>query len=204
MKEKYMALLVATGVALSSGLSFAGSHDEAYAGDKYELDKDHTSVGFSVRHMGITNVRGHFNEYNGKIKLDGDDIHTLSLKAEIRAASIDTNNDRRDDHLRSADFFEVETYSELKFHSKEVVAHDNGYALVGDLTIKDVTKEVKLPVTLSGPAEDPWGNTRVGLEIRGSIDRNDFGVAYDGAADRLIGATINFDINIQAIKATEE
>jgi polyisoprenoid-binding protein YceI len=200
MRKQFMAVLVASGVALSGLVSHAGSHDEEYAGAAYKLDKDHTSVGFRIRHMGITNVRGHFNEYDGKLKLNGDDITSLVVKATIKAASIDTNNDRRDDHLRSADFFEVETYPEITFHSREVVAHGGGYALVGDMTIKDVTKEVKLPVTLSGPAEDPWGNTRIGLEITGAVDRNDFGVAFDGAADRMIGAMANFDINIQAIK----
>ncbi len=197
--KKLLTLIVASGIALAAP-AFAGSHGDEYAGDSYGLDKAHTSVGFSIRHMGITNVRGLFGEYEGQVRLAGDDITTLSVKATIQAASIDTNNDRRDDHLRSEDFFEVDTYPEITFHSKEVVAHNDGYALVGDLTIKDVTKEVTLPVTMSAPVEDPWGGTRVGLEITGSVDRNDFGVAFDGAADRMIGAMANFDINIQAIK----
>lgn len=198
--KKLLTLLIAVGVGIAAGAALAGSHGEDYSGDTYAPDKDHTTVGFSVRHMGITNVRGLFDEYEGKVKLDGTDVETLSVKATIQAKSIDTNNERRDDHLRSEDFFEVETYPEIKFHSKDVVAHDGGHALVGDLTIKDVTKEVTLPITMSEPVEDPWGNTRIGVEINGSVDRNDFGVAFDGAADMLIGATVNFDINIQAIK----
>lgn len=194
MNKQWTSMLAAVAVALSASVAFGESKDE------YALDKDHTSVGFSVRHMGITNVRGVFGEFDGKIKLSGDDIGSLTVKATIQAASIDTKNERRDNHLRSEDFFEVETYPEIKFHSKGVMPHGDGYALVGDLTIKDVTKEVHLPVTLASPVEDPWGNTRIGLEIQGSVDRNDFGVAYDGAADALIGATINFDINVQAVK----
>ncbi len=201
MIKKVLTLLMAVSVGVAANLtSWAGSHGDEYAGDRYALDKDHSTVGFSIRHLGITNVRGHFNEYDGEIKIDGSDITTLSVKAVIQAASIDTNNDRRDDHLRNEDFFEVETWPEITFHSREVVPHGGGYALVGDMTIKDVTKEVKLPVSVTEPVEDPWGNTRIGIEIKGAVDRNDFGVAYDGMGDRGIGAIANFDIHLQAIK----
>ncbi len=199
--KKVLTFLMAASVGVAASVTtWAGSHDDEYAGDRYAVDKDHTTVGFSIRHLGITNVRGHFNEFDGKIKIDGSDVTTLSIEATIQAASIDTNNDSRDDHLRSEDFFEVETWPEITFHSREVVSHNDGYALVGDMTIKDVTKEVKLPVTVTEPVEDPWGGTRIGIEIKGAVDRNDFGVAYDGLADRGIGAMANFDIHVQAIK----
>ncbi len=211
-----MAMGAAIAVGLISGTVYAAgccgghaaegaavAHDgqETVArADAYGLDKDHTTVGFNIRHMGITNVRGLFGAYDGEVKIKGDDIRTLKVNATIQAASMDTNNQRRDDHLRSPDFFEVETWPEITFRSSSVVSREDGYALVGDLTMKDVTKEVMLPVTMSGPVEDPWGGSRIGLEIKGSVNRHDFGVASDGAADRLIGANVEFDIHVQAIK----
>lgn len=216
MRKSRMIWGTAMAVALVSGWAYAagccGGHaaEGAAAGhggqettakaDTYALDKDHTTVGFNIRHMGITNVRGLFGEYDGEIKINGDDVQTLKVKATIQAASIDTNNQRRDDHLRNPDFFEVETWPEITFRSRSVVPHEGGYALVGDLTMKDVTKEVTLPVSVSGPVEDPWGGSRMGLEIKGSVSRHDFGVAHDGASDRLIGSDVEFDIQVQAIK----
>lgn len=190
----------AVGCCGGHGAAGHGEDETAAKADSYALDKGHTTVGFNVRHMGITNVRGLFGEYDGEINIRGDDIETLKVKATIQAASIDTNNQRRDNHLRNPDFFEVETWPEIIFRSKRVVSHEDGYALVGDMTMKDVTKEVKLPVIISGPVEDPWGGSRLGLEIKGSVNRHDFGVGFDGVSDRMIGNDVQFDIHVQAIK----
>lgn len=189
MKNRYIAGLLTIMLGLPGVASSAD----------FGLDEAHSSVGFSVRHMGITNVRGHFGEFEGSIQM-GDDITSLVFEAVIQAASVDTNNERRDDHLRNEDFFEVETFPVLTFKSTGVDRQGDGYVLVGHLTMKETTHEVRLPLTVSGPAEDPWGNTRIGLAIGGTVERHDFGVGFDGAADRLIGNTVTLDVNLQAIK----
>ena len=165
----------------------------------FSLDASHSSIGFSVRHMGITNVRGQFGEFDGSIRM-GEDIESLSFEAVIQASSVDTNNEGRDDHLRNEDFFEVETFPVITFKSTGIEKSDEDHVLVGELTMKETTREVRLPITVSGPAEDPWGNTRIGLHIGGSIERHDYGVGFAGASDRLIGNTVTFDINLQAIE----
>ncbi len=185
-------------VAVALGAQ-AGSHGESVQAASWSLDPAHSSVGFTVRHLGIVHVRGHFNEYEGAIYYDGENIESLRVEATIQAASVDTSVERRDDHLRSEDFFEVATYPAITFHSTGVVDHDDGYALEGALTIKEVTKPVRLPLVVNGPAGDPWGNQRIGIELAGSIDRHDFGVGFDGPADGMIGAVVRFDIQLQAI-----
>lgn len=177
----------------------AGSHGDSEKAKSWSLDPAHSSVGFTVRHLGIVNVRGHFNEYEGAIYYDGENIESLKVEASIQATTIDTNVERRDDHLRSEDFFEVETYPTITFHSTGVMEHDGGHVLEGHLTIKDVTKSVQLPLMVSGPAEDAWDNQRIGIELAGSIDRHDFGVGFDGPADKMIGSEVRFDIQLQAI-----
>ena len=191
-------------MAVTTSLTLAHNHgdkEEAVTAvaDVYEIDKAHSVVGFSIRHLGIVNVRGTFGEYDGEISMVGNDLSTLSIHATIQVASIDTGNAGRDDHLRNPDYFEVETYPELTFVSSGVVAHGDGYGVSGALTIRDVTRAVTLPITISGPVE-AWGSSRIGLEIKGSVNRHDFGVAHDSMGDRSIGDAVNFDIQIQAIK----
>ena len=197
IRRTVIAAALVTGIAL--GIGTAAQADE-HGAAVYGLDTAHTTVGFSIRHMGIANVRGHFDEYEAEIHYDGENLASLVVSATIHAASINTQNQRRDDHLRSADYFEAETYPALTFKSTGVVPHDDGHALTGHLTIKDVTKEVTLPFELSGPIEDPWGGQRIGISIGGQINRQDFGVAYDATADRLIGDVVTFDIQIQAVQ----
>ena len=200
--NKWTAIMAA--MAVTTSLALAHNHGEKEdageaAADVYEIDKAHSVVGFSVRHLGIVNVRGTFGEYDGEISMVGDDLSTLSINATIQVASIDTGNNSRDDHLRNEDYFEVDAYPELTFVSSGVVSHGDGYGVSGALTIKGVTRAVTLPITISGPVE-AWGSSRIGLEIRGSVNRHDFGVANDALADRSIGDAVNFDIQIQAIK----
>ncbi len=188
--------LVAAGIILAA---------PAYVhADEYGIDVDHSSVGFVTRHLAVVNVPGQFHEYEGELSYDGEDISSLKLNLVVKAESIDTANEDRDDHLRSEDFFEVDTYPEISFNTERVETRDEKIYLIGELTIKNTTRTVELPVALEGPVEDPWGNQRVGLEISGSIDRNDYGVGFDGMADRTIGSTVRLDVNIQGIKAQDE
>lgn len=202
--KKWMMLLMVMGVGLAGSAALADMHGQAEEGSEaataYAVDEAHTTVGFTIRHLGLAKVRGNFGEYEGRVHLEGNDLSTLEVKATVQVASVDTDNERRDEHLRSADFFDVETYPELSFVSTAVVEHGEGHALQGRLTIKDVTQEVTLPVVLAGPVEDPWGNQRIGVELSGEINRQDFGVAHDGMSDAAIGDTVTLDIQVEAVK----
>jgi len=172
----------------------------AQAADTYGIDKAHTAIGFHVRHMGIVNVAGRFNDFEGHVKYDGENLESLSVHIEIDSKSIDTNNERRDEHLRNEDFFEVETYPKVIFKSTKVEQRNGEVIVHGQLTMKKETKDVELKATLSGPVADPWGNQRIGLELAGSVMRHDYGVGFDGASDKMIGSEVKLDVQIQAIK----
>lgn len=157
---------------------------ETMAATKWALDASHSEIKFKVRHMMITNVTGSFNEIN--VTLEGDDSDLTSSKVEFiaKTASIDTGNEQRDGHLKSADFFESEKYPEMKFVSSHFEKKSgNDYILYGNLTIKDVTKEVVLEVEHGGINKDPWGNLKNGFSINAKINRRDFGLNYNAALE---------------------
>jgi len=191
--QKWINMMMAVAVVSASSTM-------AMAADTYELDKAHTTVGFNVRHMGIVNVAGRFNEYEGTAQYDGDDITSLSVQVDIAAKSVDTNNEKRDDHLRNEDFFEVATYPKITFKSTKVEERGGDVIVHGKMTMKDTTKDVELKATVSGPVEDPWGNQRIGIELAGSLMRHDYGVGFDGASDKMIGSEVKLDVQLQAIK----
>ena len=165
-----VAVLSATGVA--------------EAAEKYNVDSGHSYVGFTVKHLGVASVRGEFKEYSTELIVDEENVLNSSLVLEIDAASVDTDEDRRDEHLRSADFFEVETYPEIVFKSKRIEEGDLGrYKATGDLTIHGVTKEVVLDLEINGPITDPWGNHRVGAEGEVTINRQDYDVKFSRVMD---------------------
>ena len=147
----------------------------------WSLDSAHTSAGFSVRHMMISNVRGEFRELSGTLQLDKQNIEQSSVNISIKTASIESHEPTRDTHLKSADFFDVEKYPEITFHSTEWQNNNDDTLLVkGDLTMHGVTKEVVLKA--EGPTEevkDPWGGTRVGFSAKTKINRKDFGLGWN-------------------------
>ncbi len=150
--------------------------------NKWALDPSHSEIEFKVRHMMITNVKGSFDSFN--IDVDGDDITAANVTVNIDAASINTNSTDRDNHLKSADFFDVENYPVIKFVSKSLNKVDGQeYTLTGDLTIKDVTNEVKLDVEFGGINKDPWGNNKAGFSLNGKINRKDFGLNWNAALE---------------------
>jgi polyisoprenoid-binding protein YceI len=159
------------------------------------LDKSHTNIGFQVTHMVITKVNGQFNDYDVRFYFDPKNLQTFDVEATIRVASVDTENEKRDEHLRSADFFDTEKYPEMIFKSTKAVKTEEGYKAIGTLTIKDVTKEVELPFILTGPVEGPWGNTRYGIEAKTTIDRKDFNVLWNKTMDAG-GLVVSDDVDI--------
>ena len=143
----------------------------------YTIDPAHSRIGFAVRHAMVTNVRGEFTEYEGKLHLDGTDPAKATAELVIKVASVDTKQEQRDEHLRTGDFFAAETYPEITFRSASAEqVGDDTYRLHGELTIKGVTRPVSLDLEFTGSATDPYGANRVGFEGGTTIDRTDWGL----------------------------
>jgi polyisoprenoid-binding protein YceI len=186
------------------------SHDATIHHDAKELDMTttwnidatHSTIGFSIRHMVFSKVRGRFLKYTGAIQLD-DDLAKSWVEVTIDAASIDTGTAQRDTHLRSADFFDAERFPELRFRSTRV--DDLGgdrLRVTGDLTIRDVAREVVLDVEPAGRGMDPWGNERIGFVAKTSLDRKDFGLKWNQVLEAggvLVGDRVDLELDIQAV-----
>ena len=174
----------------------------ALCADRYEIDPAHTFVTFSIDHLVVSKAKGSFKDVSGVILYDAKDISKSAVEVNIKTASINTNNDARDKHLRSADFFDAEKYPEMTFKSKRVEKKGDGFVAVGDLTIHGVTKEVTMPFKLSGPIKDPFGGTsRVGIEASLKIDRRDFGITWNKTLDAgglMVGNDVTIEINVEA------
>lgn len=181
----------------------------ALAADKYVVDKPHTNVGFSVKHMVITSVKGKFNDFYGEIMFDENDLTKMSAKGTIKVASIDTGNEARDNHLRSEEFFHAEKFPEITFESKRVYKPEkgDGYVMAGDITIRGVTKEIEIPFELVGKVTDPMGNTRIGIHATAEVNRQDFGVSWSKVLEGgglIAGNDVKIELDIEAIRAKEE
>jgi polyisoprenoid-binding protein YceI len=171
------------------------------AGD-YTLDITHTRIGFSARHAMVTTVRGHFGEFEGSAHLDTTDPAASSAKVNIRAASISTGQADRDAHLRSADFFDVETFPEIGFVTTSVTRDAATWTVTGDLTIKGVTNPVTIEFESTGSARDPFGNLRVGFEGATTINRKDWGLTWNAALETggvLVSEKIKLEFDVSAI-----
>lgn len=172
--------------------------------EKFSIDNSHTKVGFSIRHLGISNVHGSFTEVEGTIDFDKDDIAASSVEATISVKSIDTDNQKRDDHLRSPDFFEASKYPAMKFTSKKITdVKGNEFTIVGDLEMHGVTKEVSLATTFEGAVTDPWGNDRVGFSASTRLNRKDFGLSWNKLLETggvVVGEEVKITLEIEGIK----
>lgn len=170
----------------------------------WEIDPAHSSANFSVRHMMIAKVHGGFSQLSGRLYLDRKDLSKSSVEAVIDAASIDTRESKRDEHLRSADFFDVQKYPTLTFKSKEILVNGEGFQMVGDLTLHGVTKEVTLAVEgLDSEIKDPWGNIKIAASATTKIKRKDFGLNWNAALETggvLVGDDVNITLDIQFVR----
>ena len=170
----------------------------------YSIDNAHSDIGFSVRHMVFAKVRGHFNKWSANLTLDPADLTKSSVTVEIDAASIDTREAQRDGHLKSADFFDVEKFPKLSFKSKKVESAGGlEYKVTGDLTIRDVTKEIVLNVEESGRGKDPWGNARIGFLAKATIHRSDWGLKWNQALEAggvLVSEKVDIDVEAQVVQ----
>jgi polyisoprenoid-binding protein YceI len=171
----------------------------------WNVDADHTHVGFSVRHMMITTVKGQFSGVTGTLELDEADPSASKVAIRIDAASIDTRVEQRDAHLRSADFFDVEAHPYLTFESRAVEPRGAGeFTVIGDLGIRGVTREVVLEVREEGRGTDPWGGERVAFSAQGKLDRRDFGLTWNQALEAggmLVSDEVKIAIDLQVVRA---
>lgn len=187
-------MILASGVLFSTAI--------LHAADTYRIDPVHSTVAFSVKHMVINNVKGKFTEFNGTLVVDNNLLQ--EAKGTIQTKSVDTGIAQRDADLSSPNFFDSAKYPTITFTSKRVEKHGDQTLLVGDYTMHGVTKELTLPVTLSGPIKDPWGGTRVGLEASTKLNRKDYGLLYNKALETgglVVGDEISIEINAEAVMA---
>ena len=166
------------------------------------VDPAHSSVEFSVKHMGIANVRGRFAEFEGTLEVKAD-LADCRAHGTVKVASIDTGEAQRDEHLRSPDFFNVEEFPEISFESTRVEALDDESSRVyGDLTMHGITREIRLDVMVEGTDTDPWGNERAGLEVIGALKRSDFDMKFNqalGSGNVLVGDKVSISLDISAV-----
>jgi polyisoprenoid-binding protein YceI len=169
----------------------------------WAVDAVHSSVQFAVKHMGIATVRGKFTKFEGTLGV-GDDLASSTVHGSVTVASITTDEEQRDEHLRSADFFNVDEYPEITFESTQIEAIDDDSShVVGNLTMHGVTREVKLKAVVQGTDVDPSGNERVGLEVVGVLKRSDFDMKFNkvlGSGNVLVGDRVNMSLDISAVK----
>jgi polyisoprenoid-binding protein YceI len=168
----------------------------------WQLDNVHTHVGFSVRHMMVTTVRGQFRSYRGTVAIDPTDFTRSTFAGEIDVASIDTGNAQRDDHLRTSDFFDAPTYPTIAFTSTRIeAAGDGAFVVHGDLTMRGVTRPIALDVEYHGTSKNPWGKVVAGLSARATVNRKDFGVNYNAlleAGGVAISEKVKIEIDVEA------
>ncbi|RUS53169.1 hypothetical protein QI30_15045 [Kurthia sp. 3B1D] len=169
---------------------------------KYVVDPTHSSIGFQAKHMMISKVKGHFDRFNSELDINPEDLSGGNIQFEVEIASINTNNEDRDNHLRSADFFDAETHPTMKFVATDIKkVDDDEYKITGDLSIRGVTKPVTFDAEYNGKGTNPWGVEVVAFEADGKINRKDFGLNWNSALETggvLVSDDIKIHIEIEA------
>lgn len=169
----------------------------------WNVDPSHSTVGFSVKHLGIATVRGRFEQFEGSLEI-GEDLSAARAYGTIQAGSVNTDDSGRDEHLRSADFFGVEANPEIRFESKAIRPLDEDtFEIEGELSMNGVTGPVTLTAVVEGTETDPWGNERVGLEVTGRVNRGDWNMTFNqalGSGNLLVGEKVTLSLDISAVK----
>lgn len=171
---------------------------------KWDLDAAHSEIGFRVKHMMITNVSGSFRKFDARVETDDQDFATAKIEFTAELQSVSTGNADRDNHLKSADFFDADNYPHLSFVSSRLEkTGDDTFVLYGDLTIRDVTRPVRLDVVFGGIGKDPWGNEKAGFNVTGKINRTDFKLNWNAALETggvLVGEEVKLHADVQVVK----
>ena len=192
-----MKRILSLTLALALGLTLQ-------AQSKWSFDKAHSKISFNVEHLVISEVNGQFGTFDGEVTSSSEDFAGSNINFTIEVASIDTDNDRRDGHLKSDDFFNAEKFPEITFKGKSLNKVDgNKYKLTGDLTIRDVTKEVILDVKYGGTVKDPYGNIKAGFKVTGNINRFDYNLKWNAAMESgglVVGENVEIVGNIELKK----
>jgi polyisoprenoid-binding protein YceI len=171
---------------------------------RWDIDPDHSAIEFRVAHMVVSKTSGRFTDYQGFVEMDADAKTLKSIEATIKAGSIDTNHDKRDAHLRNADFLDVEQFPTMTYKMSQYQKQGDTYTIIGDLTLRGVTKQVTLSATFNGVTKDPWGNTRAGFSADGTLNRKDFGMVWNKVLDSgglVVGDEVHIHLDIECIKA---
>lgn len=171
---------------------------------RWDLDPDHSIIEFRVAHMVVSKTAGKFMDYTGVVEMDADAHQFKTIEASINTASVNTNHEKRDAHLRNADFFDVEKYPTMTYKMKSYKKTGDGYTALGDLTLHGVTKEITLVGSFNGVTKDPWGNTRAGFTAEGKVNRKDFGMVWNKALDTggvVVGDEVQIRLDIECIKS---
>jgi polyisoprenoid-binding protein YceI len=170
----------------------------------WQLDPTHSELGFKVKHLMITNIKGEFRNFSAEI--DGEDFSKAAISAMIDTSSIFTNEDNRDAHLKNADFFDVDNHKEMTFKGSSIAKiDDENFELTGILSIKGISKEIKLGVEYGGTSTDPWGNEKMGFSINGKINRSDYGLNFNAPLETggfLLGEEVKISADLQFVKKT--
>jgi polyisoprenoid-binding protein YceI len=171
---------------------------------RWNVDLDHSTIEFRVSHMVVSKTTGRFTDYTGFIEMDAEAGTVKAIEATIKTASVNTNQQKRDAHLRNADFFDAEKYPVMVYRMKSYKKTGEGYQAVGELTLRGVTKEITLTGSFNGVTKDPWGNTRAGFNAEGKLNRKDFGMVWNKTLDSgglVVGDEVDIKLDIECIKA---
>jgi polyisoprenoid-binding protein YceI len=189
-------------MSLTESTTRSAATSELPSAGAYQVDPVHTHVGFAVKHFGLSRTRGEFTGVAGTVVID-EDATSSSVEVEIDATSIDTGDENRDAHVRSADFLDVETYPTLAFRSTGLEQQGEEWVLHGELTIRDTTRPVDLAVEFEGETVDPYGNARIAFTASTKVDRTDFGVSWSQTLDTgglVVGKQVSITIDVEAIR----
>jgi len=182
---------------------FSADSTEAKMSDMWSIDIAHSSIGFVVKHMVIAKVRGQFKDYEGAIHFNENNLTAGSAEFTVQMGSIDTENEKRNNHLMSADFFDVEKYPTMTFKSKSVSGSTENFQIVGDLTIKDITKEVTFNCEYYGTITDPWGNLKSAFSAQATINRQDFNITWNKVIEAggvVVSDEVKIEIELELAK----
>ncbi len=169
----------------------------------WAIDPTHSRVEFQVKHLGIATVRGHFAAFEGTLEV-GEDLASSKASGAVDVASVNTNENKRDEHLRSAEFFDAEQHGQIGFTSTSITPIDeDSFEVTGDLSLRGQTREITLKAEVSGTEQDPWGNDRVGLEVTGELNRGDYGMTFNqalGSGNKVVSDKVKLHLDISAVK----